>query len=274
MRITLGISPCPNDTYIFHALLHGLIDVSFAVDVHMADVEELNALALEGRLHVTKLSVGVVPLILERYALLRSGAALGWGCGPLVVAREPMDEAAWRAARVATPGRMTTANLLLDLHGGFQGPREEMIFDAVMPAVVDGRVDCGVVIHEGRFTYGGLGLHALLDLGAWWEGAFSMPLPLGAIAARRDMDRKTAQTVEAAIAASLAYANARPEASQEFIRAHAQEMAPEVTSAHIHTFVNDYSRDLGVRGRDAIALLVERAWRLQGQVAPLPPLFL
>lgn len=164
-RVSLGISPCPNDTYIFHALLEGLVPSPCKLDLYMADVEELNNRALAGTSEVTKLSVGVVPEIMDRYALLYSGAALGWGCGPLVVAREPLTEEAMRVARVAVPGRRTTANLLLELHGGFQGPREEMIFDAVIPAVAEGRVECGVIIHEGRFTYGQYGLCRLLDLG-------------------------------------------------------------------------------------------------------------
>lgn len=274
MRISLGISPCPNDTYIFHALLHGLVPVPFDIDLHMADVEDLNARAAAGALDVTKLSVGAMAQVADAYALLRSGAALGWGCGPLVVAREPLSAEAWRTAKVGIPGRMTTANLLLDLHGGFQGPREEMVFDEVMPAVAAGRVDCGVIIHEGRFTYGARGLHALLDLGAWWERAFAMPLPLGAIAARRDLDRELALAVEAAITASLAYANAQPEASQEFIRAHAQEMAPEVTAAHIKTFVTDYSLTLGPVGEKAMTVLAQRAARVQGREKALPELFL
>ncbi len=273
-RISLGISSCPNDTYIFHALLEGLVPLPCGVDLHMADVEELNALALAGTLDVTKLSVGVVPGIMDRYALLHSGAALGWGCGPLVVAREPLSEAALRSARVAIPGRRTTANLLLELHGGFQGPREEMIFDAVIPAVAEGRADCGVIIHEGRFTYARHGLCRLLDLGEWWEGRFAVPLPLGAIAARRDLDRETALAVQEAIRASLRYADEHPEASREFVRRHAQEMDPAVTADHIKTFVTEYSLDLGKQGREAIELLVGRAVARAGGTLPATGLFL
>lgn len=272
--ISLGVSPCPNDTYIFHALLHGLVDVPFSIDLRMADVEELNGRAAAGELDVVKVSVGALPRIADGYALLRSGAALGWGCGPLVAARGPMSEEARRTARVAVPGRMTTAGLLLDLHGGFQGPRREMVFDAIMPAVAEGRVDCGVIIHEGRFTYAAHGLCALLDLGAWWEERFALPLPLGVIAVRRDMDRGTALAVQAAIRASLEYANARPEACREFVRAHAQEMAPEVTAAHIKTFVTDFSLDLGAAGMNAVRVLAERAARLRDRESALPELFL
>ncbi len=273
-RISLGISSCPNDTYIFHALLEGLVPLPCGVDLHMADVEELNARALAGTLDVTKLSVGVVPGIMDRYALLHSGAALGWGCGPLVVAREPLSEAALREARVAIPGRRTTANLLLELHGGFQGPREEMIFDAVIPAVAGGRADCGVIIHEGRFTYARHGLCRLLDLGEWWEGRFAVPLPLGAIAVRRDLDRETALAVQEAIRASLRHADEHPEASREFVRRHAQEMEPAVTARHIKTFVTEYSLDLGKQGREAIELLVGRAVAREGGTLPATGLFL
>lgn len=272
-EISLGISPCPNDTYIFHALLHDCLDLPFRVRLHMADVEELNALACRGELDVTKFSVGATAHIIDDYALLRSGAALGWGCGPLVVARADMDAAARATARVAIPGRMTTANLLLDLTDAFHGPREEMLFDAVMPAVLAGKADCGVIIHEGRFTYAEKGLVRLLDLGQWWEAAFAMPLPLGAIAAHRRLDPHLARAVEAAIRQSLDYANAHPEASRAFIRAHAQELSDSVTTAHIKTFVTDFSRELGTAGEKAIAALVERAARIQGRTAPLPPLF-
>ena len=150
--MTLGLSPCPNDTYIFHALLHHLVPSPAHFTPRMADVEELNALARQKKLPVTKLSLGVVPYIMDDYAIMASGAALGWGCGPLVVAREDLPEEKWKTARVAVPGLMTTANLLLTLHGGFQGPREEMLFSDVMDAVLTGEADMGVIIHEGRFT--------------------------------------------------------------------------------------------------------------------------
>lgn len=235
--MTLGLSPCPNDTYIFHALLHHLVPSPAHFTPHMADVEELNALARQKKLPVTKLSLGVVPYIMDDYAIMASGAALGWGCGPLVVAREDLPEEKWKTARVAVPGLMTTANLLLTLHGGFQGPREEMLFSDVMDAVLTGEADMGVIIHEGRFTYADRGLVKLLDLGQWWEATYHAPLPLGAIAVRRDVPVELARAIEAAITASVDYANANPRASAEFIREHAQELAESVTSAHIKTFV-------------------------------------
>ncbi len=222
--LSLGISPCPNDTYIFHALAKGCIDLPCGFDLFMADVEVLN-----------------------------SRAALGRGCGPLLVAREPLSPADLAGARVAIPGRMTTANLLLSLHGALHGPREEMVFDQVMPAVAAGKADCGLVIHEGRFTYGGYGLHCVLDLGRWWESAYGLPLPLGAIAARRDLGGEAILAVQDAIRRSLEYANANPAASRGWIREHAQEMSDEVTDSHIRTFVNQ-SGQSGQSGRGLPAL--------------------
>ncbi len=257
--ITLGISPCPNDTFIFHALLHNLIDIPFKIDCIMADVEELNARACAGELHATKLSVGVLPKVLPHYAVLRSGGALGFGCGPLLVAREPLSLEAQKNATIAIPGHMTTAALLLNLHGHFAGQRHEMIFDAVMPHVLAGKSDMGLIIHEGRFTYEAQGLHKILDLGQWWESAFNAPLPLGAIAVRRDMPREQALALENAITQSIRYAYANPEASAAFIRTHAQELSTEVTAAHIDTFVNEYSLHLGELGEKAISLLLEKA---------------
>ena len=272
--MTIGLSSCPNDTYIFHALLHGLVPAPFSPEPHMADVEELNGLSRQKRLPVSKISLGVIPYIMDDYAILSSGAALGWGCGPLVVARENLPESAWKDARTVVPGLMTTANLLLDLHGGFQGPRQEMLFSDVMDAVLSGKADIGVIIHEGRFTFQEHGLVKLLDLGQWWESVYKAPLPLGAIAARRDVPLATARAVQEAIRASIAYADARPEASRDYIRACAQELSDEVTQAHIRTFVTDFSRDLGPAGRDAITRLTERAAARAGKTLPADGLFL
>ncbi|WP_165069182.1 1,4-dihydroxy-6-naphthoate synthase [Desulfovibrio sp. ZJ200] len=272
--LSLGLSPCPNDTCIFHALLHGLIPAPAAIRPYLADVERLNSLARQKKLDVTKMSLGVAAQIMDDYALLASGAALGWGCGPLVVAREALPPEAWRTARVAVPGLLTTANLLLTLHGGFQGPRQEMLFSQVMPAVARGDADLGVIIHEGRFTFGRMGLVKLLDLGQWWEGAFHLPLPLGAIAVRRDLPLQTARAMQTAIADSLAYARAHPEACKDFVRSHAQEMEDSVIRAHIETFVTDFSLDLGEAGRRAIEALAGRAAALLGRELPARGLFL
>lgn len=270
---SLGISPCPNDTYIFEALIHGRVLTSFDTSVHIADVEELNALACQGRLAVTKLSMAAAARILDRYVLLNAGAALGRGCGPLVVSRRELAVEERRTARIAIPGRMTTANLLLSLTGQFSGSRTEMIFDQVMPAVERGEADLGVIIHEGRFTYADRGLRLVLDLGQWWEQTTGMPLPLGVIAARRDLGLETILRVEEAIRQSLLHARAHPEDGRAFIRGHAQEMDESVMANHIATFVNDYSLTLGADGRKAMETLLEAAAKEEGISLPSLPFF-
>ena len=270
---SLGISPCPNDTFIFEALIHGRSGSSFDVRTHMADVEELNSLAEEGRLDITKLSLAAAARVLDRYILLASGAALGRGCGPLVVSRRPLDENERRTASIAVPGRLTTANLLLSLTGRFMGPRQEMIFDQVMPAVENGITDLGVIIHEGRFTYPDRGLRLVLDLGQWWEETTGMPLPLGVIAIRRELGPDTAMEAQKAIRDSLLHARAHPEEGRDFIRAHAQEMDDKVMASHIETFVNDFSLDLGEEGQKAVATLLGEAAKTAGIPLPQKPIF-
>lgn len=281
LTLSLGLSPCPNDTFIFHALLEGLVrvpaprpwegDIRFVP--HFADVEELNNLAVAGRLDVTKLSLGAVARIMGAYALFSSGAALGWGCGPLVVAAGPLAPEQLATASVAVPGLMTTANLLLDLHGGFGGPRRELLFSDIMDAVSRGETALGVIIHEGRFTYASHGLTKILDLGQWWEGACHLPLPLGAIAGKRSLPLSVALAVQEGIAESLRHAWAHPGDSRDFIRAHAQELDDAVTRAHIETFVTAFSEDLGAAGRKAIATLVERSAARLGLALPDAGLF-
>lgn len=258
-NISLGISPCPNDTFIFHALINGLVKIKGKIAPTFADVERLNKQAMNNELMVTKLSLGVVPEILENYRLLSAGAALGWGCGPLVIARRKMEPEELAQAAIAIPGKWTTANMLLDVHGGFRGERIEMVFNEIMPAVARGDVEAGVIIHEGRFTYPRYNLHKLLDLGEWWESGFHMPLPLGAIAIRRDVPYELAKMIEKAISDSLEYAWKNPAESRSFIKFHAQEMDEEITKKHIATFVTEYSRDLQENGRKAIAGLLRKS---------------
>ena len=256
---SLGISPCPNDTFIFDALINRRISAPFAVTAKLADVEELNTLACRSALDITKLSLAAVLRVLDRYLLLNSGAALGRGCGPLVVARPGLARQDYSTARIATPGRLTTANLLLSLSSRFHGPRAEMPFNQVIPALLTKKADLGLIIHEGRFTYAEKGLTLVLDLGDWWEKHTGLPLPLGVIAVRRDMGEDAAQQVQKAIRQSLEHAYAVPEDSKEFIRAHAQEMEEAVMTAHIATFVNDFSLELGDEGRNAVVTLLRAA---------------
>ena len=273
-QLSLGISPCPNDTFIFHALVHGLAprQPGFAISkLVMADVEELNGLAAQGGLDVVKISMAAVADAIGQYRLLSCGGALGRGCGPLLVARADRGSSS-SIKTLALPGARTTATLLAEL-AGIPGQRVQLRYDEIMPAVARGEVDAGVVIHEGRFTYTEHGLMLLQDFGAWWEERYGLPLPLGVIIAKRSLGPATAAMVERAIRESLAHAWAHPEDSREFVAGHAQELFPEVTAAHIETFVTPFSLDVGAEGRKAIEALAEAAFRLAGKSGNVPELF-
>ncbi|MBQ7585878.1 MAG: 1,4-dihydroxy-6-naphthoate synthase [Desulfovibrionaceae bacterium] len=271
----LGLSPCPNDTFIFYALLHGIIPFAFGeIKPRLADVEALNNWVSCGEPEFSKISVGVFSQIMDKYALLSAGAALGFGCGPLVVAKRPLSESELKSARVAVPGFRTTANVLLSLTGKFQGERREILFSEIMPAVAREEVEVGVIIHEGRFTYAEHGLVKILDLGAWWEENFKFPLPLGAIAVRRDVEFKVAKAMEEAIAKSLSYGLEHQSETLDFVQKHAQELTSSVIEAHIKTFVTDYSLDLGEAGRLAIERLVQESAKLEQKAWPKDGLFL
>jgi len=276
MALSLGISPCPNDTYIFSALIEGRVPLPDGIGqltTHFADVEELNSLAHRGVLDVTKLSVAAVADILDEYVVLPSGGALGRGCGPLLVASRPLALEDLRDISIAIPGAKTTANTLLSLHGAFTGLRQEMLFDAIIPALVRGEYAAGVIIHESRFTYADHGLHLVLDLGKWWEETTGVPIPLGVIVARRSLGEETLRRITACIRASLENANAGPEAGRAFVRAHAQEMDEDVLAKHIAAFVNEFSLDLGEEGRFAVERLVIRAAMLGDVTLSDSPMF-
>lgn len=254
-ELTFGFSPCPNDTFAFHALVHGLVDAPFRVRPVLLDIEELNRRAHDGAFDLTKLSVGAFAGVGGRYRLLRSGAALGHGVGPLVVAREPqpLDEAV--GGRVAIPGRETTAFRLLELAAPALGEVREVRYDRILAAVRDGDVDAGLIIHESRFTYQDHGLVKIVDLGEWWESHTGLPVPLAGICARADLDPALAAAAESAIRASVAYAFAHPEASRPYVRAHSQEMSDDVCDQHIRLYVNAHSLDIGDEGLAAIGRL-------------------
>jgi 1,4-dihydroxy-6-naphthoate synthase len=268
--LTLGYSPCPNDTFIFHALVHGLVPTpGFTVRERLEDVETLNRLALDSYLDLTKVSYHALGHLRDRYALLRSGGALGRGCGPLVVATRPTTMAALRGRRIAVPGALTTANLLLQLYGEGFDQVVPMPFDRIMAALRAGEAAAGVIIHESRFTYQAAGFNAVLDLGAWWETETGLPIPLGGILARRELGAGLIHQVDAAIGASLDYARRHPHAAKGYIRDHAQELDDGVTSAHIALYVNDFSRDLGAEGEAAVTVLLARA-EARGLIPPCP----
>ncbi|MEO6444751.1 MAG: 1,4-dihydroxy-6-naphthoate synthase [Gemmatimonadaceae bacterium] len=255
-RLTFGFSPCPNDTFAFHALTHGLVELPFRVEPVLLDIEELNRRAHAGEFDLTKLSVGAFAGVGDRYRLLRSGAALGHGVGPLIVARDAMtlDDAA--RGRIAIPGRETTAFRLLQLAVPTLGDVVEMRYDRILRAVSEGDVSAGLIIHESRFTFAEHGLVQVADLGAWWEGDTGLPVPLAGICARSDLDADTASQAEQGIRASVQYAFDHPEASREYVRAHSQEMSDAVCDAHIKLYVNELSLDVGDEGLSAIHRLV------------------
>jgi len=265
--LDLGFSPCPNDTFIFHALVHGLVPNAPRVRARLEDVETLNQLARKAVLELTKISYHAFGHLRRDYLLLRSGGALGRGCGPLLVSRPGTDLEELYAKPVAIPGELTTANLLLRL---FE-PRLErtlaMPFDRIMPAIETGEVAGGVIIHESRFTYPDHGLVSLVDLGQWWEEETGCPIPLGGILARRDLDSDLVTRVENAIRTSVDLAFSDPNRPRDYIRAHAQELNDSVIDQHIGLYVNDFSRDLGAEGEKAVRVLLERA----EQAGLIPP---
>ena len=268
MRVSLHYSPCPNDTYIFHALASGLVAVpGVGFDITLADVERLNEAAADGLPDLCKVSVAAAAAVLGEYRLLRAGGALGRGVGPILVARDGTRLEDLDGQPVAIPGRRTTANLIFGLlcrERGVAPQLIELVYDQVMPAVSSGVVAAGVVIHEGRFTYAEHGLSCLLDLGAWWEQDRGLPIPLGCILMRRSLGLDLAAAVTTGIRASLNHARQHPEDSREYIRAHAQEMDPSVIARHIEMFVTEASLDIWPEGEAASLALMAEARRAEG----------
>jgi 1,4-dihydroxy-6-naphthoate synthase len=258
--LNFAFSSCPNDTFAFHALVHGVVPGPRVVP-HIDDVEALNARAERGEAEVTKISIAAYGRIRDRYALLRAGGAAGFGVGPIVVARSPRIV----GGRVAIPGVRTTAALLLTLVGRFE--TVPMRFDEIEQAVLRGDVDCGVLIHEGRFTYQAKGLTLIEDLGSVWEQRMKSPLPLAAIAIRRDLAPAYALEMDGALRASVEYAFAHPEASREYVARHAQEMAADVVNKHIQLYVNEYTLALDEK---AVHAMLEWAHGITPGPATLP----
>jgi len=257
--LALGYSSCPNDTFIFHGLVHGLADASgLSLGVPLlADVETLNEWALAGRLDISKISCHALGYVLDEYQLLGAGAALGRGCGPLLVAREPISDMDLAECRIAIPGRLTTAALLLKLFAPSCAELVPMRFDQIMPAVAAGQVGAGVIIHESRFTYRQHGLYCLRDLGAWWEEISGVPIPLGCIVARRSLGHERLGLIERLIRSSVQQAFERPDLSRDYIRCYAQELNERVIAEHIRLYVNSFSLELGAEGGRAIEMLLE-----------------
>ena len=254
--ITLGFSPCPNDTFIFNGLVNGPVRLQGCeIREQLHDVETLNLMAIEGRLDVTKLSFYAWLMVKDYYRLLSSGGALGFGCGPVVISREQLTRSEMKACRIALPGQWTTAHLLFRLWAPGADNRFFVPYDRIFEAIDSGRAECGVIIHESRFTYQQQGFRQVVDLGAWWEEHSGGPIPLGGIAAHKRIGNGLAGRIDCAIRQSIRSAQADPMAALPYIQTHAQEMTTEVLEAHIKTFVNEFSLDLGDRGRSAIDAL-------------------
>lgn len=275
MTLSLGFSPCPNDTFIFDAMIHGKIDTEgLNFEVHYEDVETLNQKAFRGELDITKLSFHAFAYVLEKYALLHAGSALGFGVGPLLISKLPVtsyqlpvtgnrepatDNRQLTTEKIGIPGKYTTANFLLSLAFPEAKNKLEIIFSGIESALLNEEIDMGLIIHENRFTYQQKGLHKVIDLGEWWEQETGSAIPLGGIVIKRDIDKDVQQKVNRVLRRSVEFAFANPESCMDFVRAHAQAMEEKVMKQHIELYVNQYSVDLGVEGKRAIDTLFEKA---------------
>ena len=259
--LSLGYSPCPNDTFIFYALVHGKIDTG---DLNfkeiLLDVETLNQMALKGKLDITKVSYNAFGNLRDDYCLLRSGGALGRGCGPLVVASKECEMKDLKGKTIAIPGELTTAYLLLQLYDpDFRSNVKAMPFHEIMEAVKKGEVEAGLIIHEGRFTYPSYGLKKIIDLGEWWEEETGLPIPLGCIIAKRSLGIELIEKLERLIRESVQYAKSRRDEPVKYIKEHSQELDDSVIDEHIKLYVNDYSIDIGDDGIRAVRKLLDMA---------------
>lgn len=277
MKLTLAFSPCPNDCFMFDALVHRRIDLEgLEFDVRLADVEALNKAAFAGEVDVTKLSYHAYAYCARDYVLLDAGSALGRNCGPLLISKRPIsaNEVASGSVRIAIPGKYTTANFLLGL--AFPAARDttELLFSDIEGAVLDGRFEAGLIIHENRFTYADRGLRKIVDLGEFWEGETGAPIPLGGIVVRRSLPDPVKEAVNRIVRRSVEYAFAHRGASLPYVREHAQEMSEDVMYRHIDLYVNEYSVDLGPDGRRAVEVLFDKARALGVIPAIEQPLFL
>lgn len=258
MKLTLGFSPCPNDTFIFDALVHHKIDTEgLEFEVIFADVEQLNKWACQGKLDITKLSYNAFTHCVNDYALLDSGSALGNNCGPLLI-KKP-NTILTKESKIAIPGKYTTANMLLNIAFPNYQNKVEILFSEIENKVLEGKEDAGLIIHENRFTYEDKGLEKEKDLGEFWEEETGLPIPLGGIVTNRRLPLATQQKIERVLRKSVEFAFENPNSSADYVKFHAQEMGKEVVDAHIALYVNNYSISLGEQGRKAVELLFEKS---------------
>ena len=259
-KIRFGFSTCPNDTFIFDALYNHKIDwQGLDFEFILADVEELNGLALTGNIEVTKISYHSYGLVANDYILSNYGSALGKNNGPLLIAANNFPQGEINDKTIAIPGEHTTANLLLSIGFPEATKKIPMLFSDIEQAVLDGDVDTGLIIHESRFTYAAKGLQKIVDLGEWWESQWQKPLPLGGICVRRNLGDPILEKINALIGKSVAYGFDHPDDTMPFVRRYAQEMSPEVMKKHIELYVNDYTREIGATGKDSVRFLFRKA---------------
>jgi len=263
MKLSLGFSPCPNDTFLFDALVHNKIDTKgLTFDIHLADVEALNLMAFKGELDISKLSYHAFCYLTDQYQLLNSGSALGQNCGPLLIAKKQLTYKEIRTGPVAIPGKYTTAHFLLKMAFPNIKIVKKMLFSEIETAVLEGKVDAGVIIHENRFTYEDKGLVKLMDLGENWETQSKKAIPLGGICIKKSIDLDLKQTVDELIMDSVKYAFNNPDSSKNYVASHSQEMDPEICKQHIALYVNHFTEHLGQDGRDAIDYFLEKAVKI------------
>ncbi len=258
MKLTLGFSPCPNDTFIFDALVNGKIDTDgLEFDVQLEDVQTLNEWAKAGKLDISKISYGVLPLVLHNYVTLNSGGALGKGVGPLLIANSKFDIANLQSKTIAVPGVNTTAHMLFSLAFPNANNKQFLVFHEIEEAVLSGKVDAGVIIHENRFTYQDKGLTKLMDLGEYWEQQLQVPIPLGGIIAKRGLGDELAKKIDSLIKQSVEFAFANYPELTDYTRQHSQEMSESVMRQHIDLYVNNYSINLGEEGKKAVTTMLD-----------------
>ena len=277
MKLSLGFSPCPNDCFIFDAIVNRRIDLEgLEFSVRLADVEALNKAAFEGETDITKLSYHAFAYCTANYVLLDAGSALGRNCGPLLISKRQIskDEVAAGRLRIAIPGVYTTANFLLGLAFPEARNKTPLLFSAIEPALLNDEFDAGLIIHENRFTYQAKGLKKIIDLGEFWDAETGAPIPLGGIVVRRGLPDAVKHAVNRVLRRSVEYAFAHRDTSLPFVHEHAQEMSEDVMYRHIDLYVNEYSVDLGSEGRRAVQLLFERAQAAGIIAATSEPLFL
>ena len=257
MKLTLGFSPCPNDTFIFDALVHHKIDTEgLEFELVFSDVEQLNKWAFQGKLDITKLSYNAFTHCVNDYILLDSGSALGNNCGPLLI-KKP-NTILTKESKIAIPGKYTTANMLLSIAFPENQNKVEILFSEIENQVLEGIVDAGLIIHESRFTYKDKGLNKVSDLGEFWETQTGLPIPLGGIVVKNELPFSEQKKIERVLRKSVEYAFKNPNSSADFVKSHSQEMEKEVVNAHIALYVNDYSISLGEKGKNAVKLLFEK----------------